>query len=279
MTLRGIKVETCRPLRRTSTKLVGFHGHVLYLSPNEQDVIDVYYVNSLVPKEQYSIFRMECKINEIQEYSMTFDGKYIYCFTIGLFNDRWQPVIFKIKSDGKAYNIYTLNDQSFDEFEHVYINNIGIHCGESDAYIYDRTLAKGNIPFWKIELKEDDKTFNIRRDIIPDSPEIFKCNRFPILGNPDCRQFMKTTDSEVILFFEDGEWYPYYPDDMNELDMSKISCRGINESYGSIGQRFTAIQTSLSIFSNSDQFIFKLSNRIYHVFYALNVNKENKTYK
>uniref|UniRef100_A0A914YRD5 F-box associated domain-containing protein n=1 Tax=Panagrolaimus superbus TaxID=310955 RepID=A0A914YRD5_9BILA len=271
------------PQLQRSTQIIGFHDYTLYLSPSDEDGIAIWNVHALVPKSFKMMIRLDVKEVEIREFALTPDGGSIYCLFIATFPENEIPKIcvVKIQTETADYEIFELDFDSGDAFEQVYLNNVGLICGEEKLYMFDRTLIMGDIPFWEFAFRDDWKTFNITARHIPQHDPSYKCVRFPIMHNPDNREVIKMDGSNDILLFDGSknEWIQYTPDEDNELRLICIPTRGISETLVRRGQSYKAIETKLSVFGRENRCIFKISNGGRHTFYRFSLNRETQTYK
>ncbi|KAE9551031.1 hypothetical protein FO519_005765 [Halicephalobus sp. NKZ332] len=284
-----IKTTVCPEVRTTRTKIVGFHDCTFYIAPDKKgsesgsDAIEIYSVHVLVPKSWKLISRIDAREIAVLEFSLSPDGEFIYCLFIGILRDNDIPTInvIKISTTDEEVLVYSLNPESGDTFEQVFIQQVGIQCGKEGLYMFDRTLAMGRIPFWEIVLEDKDYQFTIHPNPIPAHSAEYQCNRFPLMFNPDNREVIKVSDSDMLLIFDGAanEWNPYYPDEDNQFDISSAPSRGIQETYGRYGQRFGAIDTKMTFFGAQDNCMLKVSERGMHYFYSFNIDRDRRTYR
>uniref|UniRef100_A0AC35GC24 Uncharacterized protein n=1 Tax=Panagrolaimus sp. PS1159 TaxID=55785 RepID=A0AC35GC24_9BILA len=271
------------PQIQGSTQIVGFYDYTLYISPVRANGIEIWNVHTFVPKSFKMMIKLDVQDVEIREFTLSPDGESIYCLFIATFPKHEIPKICvaKINTEITEYKIWELDFDSGDAFEQVYLNNVGLICGEEKLYMFDRTLVMGDIPFWEFNFSDDKETFNITANHIPQHDPSFKCNRYLIMHNPDTREVIKMDGGHDILIFDGSinEWIYYTPDEDNELRLTCVTTRGISEIRVRRGQRFEAIETKLSIFGRENRCIFKISNGGRHTFFRFSLNKENKTYK
>uniref|UniRef100_A0AC34GVF3 Uncharacterized protein n=1 Tax=Panagrolaimus sp. ES5 TaxID=591445 RepID=A0AC34GVF3_9BILA len=271
------------PQLQRSTQIIGFHDYTLYISPTNENGIEIWSVHALVPKSFKMMIRFDVREVQIKEFALTPDGELIYCVAIAIFPETEIPKIcvIKIQTETTEYKIFELDFDSGDEFEQVYLDNFGLICGEEKLYMYDRTLIMGDIPFWEVSFRDDRETFNITARHIPQHDRSYKCVRFPIMHNPDNREVIKMDGSNDILIFDGSinEWIKYTPDEDNQLRLICIPTRGISETLVRRGQSYKAIETKLSVFGRENRCIFKISYGGRHTFYRFSLDKENKTYK
>uniref|UniRef100_A0AC34QU32 Uncharacterized protein n=1 Tax=Panagrolaimus sp. JU765 TaxID=591449 RepID=A0AC34QU32_9BILA len=285
-----VKISVCPQIRTTSSKIVGFHHSTLYVAPaRDEKTIEIYSVNAMIHDSWKRIVKIKTIHDSIEEFTLSPNGLFIYCLFVGTVehDENFKIYIAKICTTTSALDLYPLNPASGDEFEQVYINNIGLHCGENGLYMYDRTIAMGPIKFWTIALLDetdsnfDEKSFIITPNHIPAHASTHECIRFPIALNLDNREVIKIANTDEILIFNGSteEWISYFPESANQIDFGKIRTRGIREVYGRSGHRFNAVESKLSVFGRGDNLMAKISEKGMHIFYSFQINKENLTYK
>ena len=284
-----IKTTVCPEVRTTRVKIVGFNDCTLYIAPDKKGVesdnnaIEIYSVHSLIPKSWKLVSSICAREIAVLEFTLSPDGEFIYSLFIGLLKDEDIPTINMIKistADGEV-SIYSLNPESGDDFEQVFIQQVGIQCGKDGLYMFDRTLAMGRIPFWEIVLDDTKHQFTIHANPIPAHAPEYQSNRFPLMFNADNREVVKVSDSNMLLMFDGttNEWNPYYPDEENQFDISSAPSRGIQETYGRNGQRFGAIDTKMTFFGTSDNCMLKVSEKGMHYFYSFEIDRDRKSYR
>lgn len=145
------------PQLRTSTQIVGFHEYFLYIAPATENGIEVWCVHSMIPKSFTKMIKLEAREIVIREFALSPDGEFIYSLFIAILPGFEIPKVFvaRIETQTNEYNIWELDFESADAFEQVYINNIGLICGETKLYMFDRTLVMGDIPFWEFSFNDE----------------------------------------------------------------------------------------------------------------------------
>lgn len=285
-----VKFAVCPEIRTTSSKIVGFHRSTLYVAPaRNKETIEIYSVNALIPDSWKRIVKIKTNHVSIEEFTLSPNGLFIYCLFIGTAetDDNFKIYIAKISTETLEVKLYPLNPSCGDEFEQVYINNVGLLCGERGLYIYDRTVVMGPINFWMIDLLDEtnsdftEKSFMITPNHIPSHLSTHECTRFPIVLNPDNREVIKIANTDEILIFNGSteEWISYSPESCNQMDLTTITTRGIRETYGLYGCRFNAVESKMSIFGRGRNLMAKISENGMHIFYSFEINKENCTYR
>lgn len=180
--------------------------------------------------------------------------------------------------------VFNLDVASGEQFENeVFLENVVIGCSDNQLFMYDRSIVMGPIPFWKIVLIDETKTFVITSDTICAEDVEESCSRFPIVLNGDNRRVFKIRRNHQIAIY-DGKaetWAVYLPASESAFDLGDLEVRvcGVSETYGRSGHRVGAVESPLNIFTDgSGSCIAKVFRNGWHSFYFVRINDENKEY-
>ncbi|KAH7731206.1 Protein F56F11.2 [Aphelenchoides avenae] len=278
-----IQLTTHEDIRKSGwLEKIGFRNQVLYVAPKREDSIEIWAVHRLVPNSWKRLYAQRFIELYYHKYALSYDGNYVFVLVIGHFEAENEPrvTVLRICSVTGAEDRYDLSIESEAEFENVYLDNISLGCGRQGMYLFDRTLIKGQIPFWRISLDEAQKTFRLHNKFIKTDEEN-KGARFPVVLNSDSRRILKITDRDEVVIYDgpSDTWVKYYPRGDTQLDISSVMSRCLSETYGRAGHRVGAICSPLTVLSDDDQCLFEVHKHGIHTFYKFLFDDMDRTYR
>uniref|UniRef100_A0A914EKC0 F-box associated domain-containing protein n=1 Tax=Acrobeloides nanus TaxID=290746 RepID=A0A914EKC0_9BILA len=279
-----VKIRSPKEMLKGKLNKIGFRDHELFVSPTRDDVIEIWSVHCLIPNSWQCLCRIAFVEIPYVKYAMNISGDKIYVLIIGMKDpgDVFRVWLFEVSSLDGTYNSYTLDEDSFQAFDEVYLDNIYIGCGQNTLYMYDRSLVMGEIPFYNFILHEEINTFSIERKPIRVPKEERQWTRFPIVLDGDKRTVLKLSDTNEVFVYDGSidTWTRIFANEESDLKLEEMrSARGISETYGPRGHRFSAIESPLTVYADHGCCIFKVHNRGLHSFYDFSINFNNRTYK
>uniref|UniRef100_A0A0N5AE03 CNH domain-containing protein n=1 Tax=Syphacia muris TaxID=451379 RepID=A0A0N5AE03_9BILA len=262
---------------------IGIRNHMLYVSPNRTDAIQIWCLHAFIPNSWRCI--TDFRLNNLlySSYTLSPTQEIVYILAVALFDcDVPRISILQINTDNGKVKCYNLDVAAGDEFENkVFLENVVIGCDGKLLYMYDRSIVMGAIPFWEITLLEDTMTFIITNNTIAAEESESACSRFPVVLNGDERKVLKIKDDHTILVYnnENDQWEEYIPSYDSNLDLSELTTRGVSESYGRSGHRMGAVESPLSIFTGSGSCIAKVYRNGLHSFYNIKLDDDSRQYR
>lgn len=123
-----VKIRPPKEMAEGKLNKIGFSDNYLFIAPKREDRAEIWSVHSLIPNSWHCLCKIEFVEAPYIKYTMSTGGEKIYVLVIGVKDpDRIFHVwLFEVSTNDGAYKTYTLNEDSFDAFDEVYLDNIHI---------------------------------------------------------------------------------------------------------------------------------------------------------
>uniref|UniRef100_A0A7E4W3P6 Uncharacterized protein n=1 Tax=Panagrellus redivivus TaxID=6233 RepID=A0A7E4W3P6_PANRE len=269
--------------------IIGYHGHILYVLSYEGDAggpteVIIWSVHTMVPKswKKLKTFVVDGP-PEVLIPALTSNGDLIYLLCVYFSPDTHLGVcqILKFHTETLETSTYLLDqsEENREQFETVEISDVGIVCGESDAFLVDRNVTRGMYKYTKLICDDVTKTFRVQHTWIPPCDE---GRRFPIHFDPDNRQIVRYTEGANFLVFNNStnQWDTYEPSETSDPDAAQHQGYGIRVTYGPLRERCTAISSSFNMFGRSGMCFAAAYNSCQRTdtFFSFTLDEEAKTF-
>ncbi|CAB3401782.1 unnamed protein product [Caenorhabditis bovis] len=259
---------------------VGIFGSTLILQPIFKDVIQFWSVDSMFPSNWTQLCEIPLKTVIYSVASCAYDEPIIYCFCYGTEDpdDRLTCSLFKYNMASNELKRFDVRVDEQQEHTAIALETLSLRCDANNVVLFDRSIVKGAIPYWRIRFVADD-AFNIVNEYVKDldDDQPSHCKRYPIPFDAVNRVFGRLKDERSMMVFRDGEWNEYIIDDGEMFRFPTSMERGVRETYGRNGHRVGAVESPLTFHCDANVCIARIVKNDRHFFYRITLDHETRT--
>ncbi|CAI2349478.1 unnamed protein product [Caenorhabditis sp. 36 PRJEB53466] len=242
------------------THRLGLSGNTLFLFLETADFFEFFAVDVRFPRRWIPVGRMDRQDVSYSFATLSEDARHVYVLFLRLADDVMFGIL-EFDVFARTETLYTFDTRNdLNRVDEIPLENIKFRSGADGQFVlYDRTILKGEIPFWTLRLNAPEQTFTILKNSIPDNgdheAEEGNSYSYPIAFDPINRVFAKLMGPRVMsVYTEDRKkWVNYVLPAEHSLEEVFGSIgfpvgdnRVIRETYGSHGHRGGAMQTKLT---------------------------------